>query len=334
MTTSKTYAIEPSWQALLTDLGASPQRVLRRAQLPEDLFTRGDVQLKQNSWFQLWDSIAMDVADPCFPLKLAQAMTAETFSPPLFAALCSPNLGIAVQRISHYKRLIAPMRLDVCRHVNGLDLEFEWLDTTVAPPVTLVAAELAFIVQLARIATRERIEPLRVTTPCPPEPASAFGDFFGVSVLAGNSHSIRFAMADAERPFLTTNATVWSIFEPDLRRRLAELDDTATTAERVRACLLELLPSGQMTMAEVASRLALSKRTLQRRLQAEGIPFQLVLCQTREQLAQHYLANTRLAHAEIAYLLGFDDPNSFYRAFHSWTGQTPEQQRLNAQHSF
>ncbi|WP_354338449.1 AraC family transcriptional regulator [Pseudomonas kilonensis] len=43
---------------------------------------------------------------------------------------------------------------------------------------------------------------------------------------------------------------------------------------------------------------------------------------THESLARHYLGETTLSGAEIAFLLGFEDPNSFYRAFQDWTGQT------------
>ncbi|MDX6260657.1 MAG: hypothetical protein QOH84_2345, partial [Kribbellaceae bacterium] len=70
--------------------------------------------------------------------------------------------------------------------------------------------------------------------------------------------------------------------------------------------------------------LAISTRTLQRRLQLESTAFQTILRTTRESLARHYLTNSTMTAAEIAYLLGYDDATSFYRAFHDWTGQTPE----------
>lgn len=71
----------------------------------------------------------------------------------------------------------------------------------------------------------------------------------------------------------------------------------------------------------------MSTRTLQRRLQLEDTAFQTVLRDTREALARHYLTSSTMSAAEIAYLLGYDDTRSFYRAFHAWTGQTPEQVR-------
>jgi AraC-like DNA-binding protein len=139
--------------------------------------------------------------------------------------------------------------------------------------------------------------------------------------------TIEFHAADAKAPFLTARGGMWSFFEPELRRRLGELDAGASVAERVRSALLELLPSGRAAVPAVASRLGISARTLQRRLQDDGTSFQRVLDTTREELARHYLGSTAMPGAEISFLLGFEDPNSFFRAFHDWTGVTPEQLR-------
>ena len=120
---------------------------------------------------------------------------------------------------------------------------------------------------------------------------------------------------------------MWRAFEPGLRQRLASLQSTASTQERVRAALLESLPSGRANIAEVSRRLGISARTLQRRLQAEDSGFNAVLASVREELARHYLASTELPCNEIAFLLGYEEPNSFFRAFHSWTGESPERHR-------
>ena len=95
-------------------------------------------------------------------------------------------------------------------------------------------------------------------------------------------------------------------------------------AARVHGALLELLPSGHPTMDGVARALAVSTRTLQRRLREEGTSYRAVLGQTRESLARHYLTSSALSTAEISFLLGYEEPNSFYRAFRGWTGETPD----------
>jgi AraC-like DNA-binding protein len=69
-------------------------------------------------------------------------------------------------------------------------------------------------------------------------------------------------------------------------------------------------------MADVAKRLAVSSRTLQRRLQAEDTSFKQELSALRAELANHYLVNTPYSSAEISFLLGYSEPSSFFRAFH------------------
>jgi AraC-like DNA-binding protein len=127
-----------------------------------------------------------------------------------------------------------------------------------------------------------------------------------------------------ERPFLTANQGMWKFFEPALRQRLADLDRQASTVERVRSVLLEALPAGQFSMQMVCAKLGVSSRTLQRRLQDEGSSFQRTLDALRNSLAHHYLQNSSMTGAEISFLLGFEDPSSFFRAFQAWTGTTPQ----------
>ena len=124
---------------------------------------------------------------------------------------------------------------------------------------------------------------------------------------------------------------MWQFFEPELRKRLADLNIDASFATRVESALLELLPTGQCSVENVSTKLGVSKRTLQRRLQEESTSFKLELNQLRERLARYYLSNSTSSGAEISFLLGFDDPNSFFRAFHSWTGKTPESFRRESQ---
>jgi AraC-like DNA-binding protein len=195
-------------------------------------------------------------------------------------------------------------------------------------PTPLAAMELIFLTQVARTGTRERIRPVRVTSPYPMEPRVAYTEYFGVRPERRDEHGVTFTAADAERPFLTANESLWQTFEPELQRRLTKLDAAAPLADRVRTVLLESLPSGEASVDVVARRLGLTPRTLQRRLKPEGTPFKEIVRQTRERLARHYLANTTLAYGEISFLIGFDEPSSFFRAFRDWTGTTPESLRL------
>jgi AraC-like DNA-binding protein len=321
------YALDTTWRTLFKDLGVVPANVLRRAGLADDLLQQPAGRLASRDYYRLWESIEAETGDPLLPIRLCEAIRSESFSPPLFAALCSPNLLVAAQRIARYKPLVAPMRFDVSAAHGVMTVELTWLDAPLTPPVSLVVMELLFCVTLARMGTREPVRPVAVTTPVLPSPVAPYEAFLGARLQRGAKHQLVFTMADATRPFLTSNEPLWAAFEPELRQRLADLDAPATTARRVRAALLEGLPSGLVTMEAIASKLALSKRTLQRRIEAEGTSYQQVLQETREALARHYLEKTGLPAAEIAFLLGFDEPNSFYRAFRTWTGTTPDSVR-------
>jgi AraC-like DNA-binding protein len=76
-------------------------------------------------------------------------------------------------------------------------------------------------------------------------------------------------------------------------------------------------------MQDIARELHISSRTLQRHLQDAGYSFQQVLEEARHQLARHYLNNSLLELNETAYLLGYEDSNSFVRAFRTWEGVPP-----------
>jgi AraC-like DNA-binding protein len=323
----QSYALDATWRTLLSDLGVVSANVLRRAGLPDDLLQRPSPRLPPAEYYRLWDSVEAETGDPLFPLRLCRAFRSESFSPPLFAALCSPNLLVAAQRVAKYKPLIAPMRFDVVEARDQVTVELTWLDTPLTPPVSLVVTELLFCVSFARMGTREMVRPIEVTTTVLPSPAAPYEEFFGARMQRGTKNRLAFTTADAARPFLTSNDSQWAAFEPALRQRLADLDASVTTTKRVRAALLEGLPSGLVTMEAIARKLAVSKRSLQRRIEAEGASFQKVLRETREALAQHYLTKTVLPVTEISFLLGFDQPSSFYRAFRIWTGTTPDSVR-------
>ncbi|MCQ1851410.1 AraC family transcriptional regulator [Neorhizobium galegae] len=324
-----TYALDTTWRTLLADLGVVPANVLRRAGLPDDLLHQPSVRLEPEDYYRLWESAEQEKGDPLFPIRVCEAVRAESFSPPLFAALCSPNLVVAAQRVAKYKKLIGPMQMEAHDDRDMLTIEFAWHDGP-PPPMSLATMELLFWATLARIGTREAISPVDVTTTALPSPLAPYEDFLGARLSRGPRHLIRFAKSDAIRPFLTSNEPLWAAFEPDLRQRLADLDASVSVAKRVRAALHEAIPSGLTTMEAIARKLAVSKRTLQRRIEAEGTSFQQILKETREALARHYLEKTALPASEISFLLGFDEPNSFYRAFRSWTGKTPDSIRQHA----
>ena len=133
MSDRKEVALERAWAIILKDLGIEAGNVLRRAQLPGDLFSRENARVSVEEYFRLWNGLAAEAADPILPIHLVQAFSPEAFHPPIFAALCSPNLSVAVRRIAEYKRLVAPMSLNIEDGDLGLFVGIQWDDPTNKP---------------------------------------------------------------------------------------------------------------------------------------------------------------------------------------------------------
>lgn len=327
---NKKYILDTGWQVLFKDMALSGHDVLRHARLPLDLFTRKSPTISADEYFRLWEGLSHVMRDdPTFPLQLTEAMTVEAFSPPIFACYCSADLNMALKRLAKYKPIVGPLRLDLEQNERQTVLGFSGLPETSPPPGSLIAFELLFWVQVARMATRERIIPEAVHSTIDLPGIEAYEDYFGVRITRDTFNGLTFSADDARKPFLTANDAMWAIFEPELRKRLQDLTQESSFRERVRACLIEILASGHYSMADVASRLAISSRTLQRRLHQENTSFQRVLDELREELARHYLSNSDYSSGQIAFLLGYEEQNSFFRAFRTWTGQTPDYVRTS-----
>jgi AraC-like DNA-binding protein len=326
MVAKKGYGISPGWRALLADLGVRHDAVTRHAGLPDDVFNHPEARVSAEQFLAFLRSLYTLVGDPTLAIRLVEAMHAEHFSPTTFAALCSPNLSVAVSRLARFKPLVGPVDLRVFETEQSLRLDYHWELEHQAFPA-LCGFEILFVVRLARMGTRHFVVPRKVTLTELPESVAAYEEWLGVRVSKGETLSVTFSAEDAQRPFIAANTKMWSIFEPELRRRLAELHGPTTWEARTKAVLLEALPAGHASVGSVARRLAVSSRTLQRRLREEGTHFKQVVRQTRERLAHHYLTQGQLTSTQIAYLLGFEEPTSFFRAFQSWTGTTPESVR-------
>ncbi|MEM7736275.1 MAG: AraC family transcriptional regulator ligand-binding domain-containing protein, partial [Deinococcota bacterium] len=299
--------------------------VLHHASLPLDLLSRTSPMITGKEYFRLWDGLATVLRDdPTFPLDFATSITPETFSPPVFACFCSQNLHVAATRIAHYKPLVGPIRLTVETSDTETTIKIGAVPAYTELPPSLIAMEIAWWVHMPRQATREQLVPLNVHTTVDISEKAVYEDYFGVRLSKSDFNGVTYSAQDVQRPFLTANDAMWSIFKPELNQRMQDLTKNATYTEKVRACLMEIMASGQYKVGDVASRLAVSPRSLQRHLQNEGSSFQHVLDSLREELARHYLATSDYSSGQIAFLLGYEDPNSFFRAFRVWTGQTPE----------
>ncbi|MHA7879146.1 MAG: AraC family transcriptional regulator [Saccharospirillum sp.] len=318
------FAVSPQWKPLLQGLGLDVSAVLQQAQLPGDLFDDASATLSPEAYFRLWRAIETSAANPDFPLSILKALNSDAFTPALFAAYCSPDLNTALRRLKQYKPLVCPMVIDLDQDSLTTRVSLRFLEHPSALPGTFVAMELGFFVHLARMATGQAVVPVDLSSPVDLPDSEAYYRFFGLKPRLDRAMSVAFTAADASRAFKSANQEMWSFFEPGLRKRLTELEQSTSLSERVRQSLLELLPAGDASVDALANRLNVSRRTLQRRLTREGLSVQDLIGQVRLDLARFYIRQSHLPYAQISFLLGYADPNSFFRAFHQWTGTTPD----------
>nr|WP_314618552.1 AraC family transcriptional regulator ligand-binding domain-containing protein [uncultured Pseudomonas sp.] len=99
MARNLTFSLDIGWRTLLNDFGLQPEHVLRKAGLPEDLFSRESYGLLTDEYFRFWRALESQADDAMFPLRIVETVSAEVFDPPLFAAFCTANVMQAVQRL-------------------------------------------------------------------------------------------------------------------------------------------------------------------------------------------------------------------------------------------
>lgn len=315
------FILDGRYGDLLKFYGISVEEALRKAGLPGDVFSHRTPAMKEEDYFRFMEAVGSLISDPEMPVRIACTDRIEAFSPPIFASYCSRNGRICIERLARYKKLIGPMFFHVTRDDGNTEIELTTEDGKNELPQFLVETEMVFIVGIIRKATKEEINPVSIKMKKPLE-EDAFEKFMGIPARQADSNSIAFENEDLEKPFISYDEAMWDYFEPELSRRLAELDVDDSASARVRSALTEMMPGGVCSIEEVAAKLGMSRRTLQRKLSGEGTTFQKQLNNTREVLAIHYIRNTDMTTNDIAYLLGYQELNSFLRAFTAWTGTT------------
>lgn len=316
------FLIDPGWSKLLAQHGLRAADVLRRADVPEDLFARNRPSLEAERYLRLWRAMAAALGTDAPGITLGRAELAT--SPMQLAGLCSANLTAALTRVSRFKSLTGPIGLELHDTIGGLEVTIQ--ADGVDLPAELIVAEMVGLVEIARLGLCEAVRPIAVELKTPPS-QPGYREYFGRALRPGPFDRVVFTAEMAKRAFLPPDPALFTDYDADLRPRLDALAPAAPMAARVVSLLMETLPAGHADVALIAQRLGLSSRSLQRRLRSEGTGFKDVLQTLRTRLAGHYIEKTFLTNAQIAFLLAYDDPNSFIRAFHGWTGSTPEAMR-------
>ena len=324
------FRVSRSLSRRLEDAGLSPLVVLRQAGLPIGLFQQEKVQLSTEEFFALYRAISEVSRDPAIGLKLGTEERIERYDPIVIAALCTRTFRDAIGRLSRYKQLVCPEKIDLVERGSECAVHFSWLLAQEPEPAMLVDVCFAWIMTVARRGSGRPIRPKLVEFQRPEAHRGIYEKHFQCPVKFKAARNVLvFSKADMDGPFLTYNpdllAAVAPQLEAELKQQLAEQD----LREQVKGILKRLLAGERPGIQDVARELRMSTRTLQRRISEDGATFQELLEEARRELARHYLTHSSLELNETAYLLGYEDANSFFRAFHKWEGTTPGQWRVS-----
>lgn len=313
------YILDGQYGKYLEMVGIRVGEALKASGVPEDLFSRKRPVLDEEDYYRFMEAVGHQVTDPKVPIMIASADNIESFSPPIFAAYCSKNGKICCERLGRYKRIIAPMQYEFAETAETYTLTIKPSSDELVMPWFLIETEMVFLINILRKATKEHIVPVEIRMQQPVSD-KAFSEYAGCPVVQIDENAVIFRTEDMLMPFISFNEGMWDFFEPELQKRLYEMEKDDSISARVRSALTELLPAGSGTVEDVAEKLGISKRTLQRKLTEEGTSFQKQLNGTRELLAKNYIRNTDMSSEDIAFLLGYQEINSFLRAFSLWTG--------------
>jgi AraC-like DNA-binding protein len=318
------FRVATTLAAKLEELGVSPADVLRHAGLPPGLFDQEKILVSTEELFALYRGLAEVSHDPAIGLKVGTEHRVERYDPLGIAALSARSFRDALQRLARYKQLTCPEELHLAERGDESRVRFRFLLADEAEPPLLIDLAFAWVVGIARRGTDGLVNPRRLELRRPAGKRAMYEAHFGCPVrLAARENALVFAKADLDRPFLTHNADLWAMVAPQLEAELKQALASRSIGEQVKGSLKRLLAGRRPGIEDIARELGLSSRTLQRKLAEDGLTFQQLMQEARRDLARHYLQHSPLELNETAYLLGYEDAHSFFRAFHGWEGVSP-----------
>jgi len=308
--------------------GGDADLFLRTVGVPRALLEKGDARLPAATVHAAITRAGDLMNDPCFSLRVADAIPLGTIDVLDFAVRSSPTVRDALHRVIRYFSLI-----DDCSELH-LEEDGDVARLRVTRKISTsprVATELLFAVLLSRLR--------QITgTPCPlrevrflakgPVDAAPHVRFFltNVSFAAGKNELV-LDRAWLGTPCLEPDPELAAFVDRHADALVAQIQERTDFLERVRVAVRASAAGAEPPLDVVARRIAISPRTLQRRLEENGTSYKALLEEVRRERAFTLLADPTVGIAAIGSTIGFGDARAFYRAFRRWTGSTPAKVR-------
>jgi len=316
----------------LREAGLDVDEILRRARLPRSRFSVPRPQGTTAEFFALWRAVeAVSGGDPELGIRIGVAALPDDENVVSLVAMHSSTLGEGLQQLARYKRLVCPERISINVKGGEARMRFDWLLATEPPPPILIDIIFAGITNLVRRGTEKSLRPLRLELNRRRANEAILERHFRCELRFDAPHDMLvFDAAALALPMVHRNAQLHAVLVPGLELAIGHGDHTRTLVDEVRMALTEAIVRDRPSIGAIAKSLGTSARTLQRRLGELGTTYQELLDDVRRRAARRLLTDTALGIGEVAFLLGFEEVNSFMRAFQGWEGATPAKWRARS----
>ncbi len=270
--------------------------------------------------------------DPALALHFGEAVNIAKISIIGLIGQASETVLDAFAQGNRYARLVVDVdagsspRFQARNERGGL-----WVvDTRINPndfPELTESAFAQIVCWSRQIIEMPLVKELHVTHPAPAYRTEYDRIFRAPVVFASDRNAILINPAATMQRIALLPRYVFGVLTAHADALLKDLENTKSTRGSVENLLMPILHTGDASMDTIAGKLAVSRKTLFRKLKAEGVTFEKVLDELRHKMALEYLRGKKVSVNETAYLVGFSDPTGFSRAFKRWTGTRPRAMR-------
>ncbi|MBB6019982.1 AraC-like DNA-binding protein [Paenibacillus sp. JGP012] len=319
--------IHPGFWDSLHQLGITIEDITKEAGLPQSSLHESKVT--QDQYFAIWQAYANLVGDTAEAIvRLATSFEVFKYPPTVLAAYHARDYREALVRMTRYKQICPPERLHMTEEGDQCIIELDWRQSGQTGPALLVGTTLAFLLELGRRGTGQPLVAQSVDFIHPMGKVSTLEAFFGCEVRTESQlNQLRLNRSDLDLKFQSYNEELLDMLTPMLDQSLSR-EQRQSMAQTVKCIFKRNLSDKRLDICTIARELHMSERSLQRKLMQEGTTFKQLLTEARHEQARAYLSDLSLDIKEIAYLIGYQDQNSFYRAFRTWEGDTPSNWRV------
>ncbi len=290
------------------------------------VLTDPDARVPARLVLELWETLPKRTGKEHFGLWLAELVRAAPLTAASWLILSSPTLREGLMQAVRFQRLLHDQASgELSDTERGVTYVHRVGSGAFRAPRHAIEFGFAQIVLLARRATGREVVPVVIgfQHARPAEP-SAHRSLFGLEPSFGAERDqITFDHASCALPVLGADPALGELVMAHARALIERLPRDDSWTARVQRILAAELPRTMLSVDDVASAAAVTRRTLQRRLSEEGTSFEEVADGLRRNLAERYLREQRVSVQETAFLLGYSEVSAFHRAFQRWTGLSP-----------